>query len=352
MTTKEIKQLIAFQVNEATENIIYRRLAKIQKQEHNRHVLEGLSREELRHYHTLQKFTGKTPGPNRWRIFWYVTIARLFGLIFGIKLMEKGEIRTRLTYRQWEETEELQVMAKEEEEHENKLISLIDEEGLNYMSAVVLGLNDALVEFTGALAGYTFALQHPKLVALTGGITGIAAALSMAASEYLSTRADNDGKNAVKASVYTGIAYLITVIALILPFVLMQNVYWAFRHLFAQRPINHCHFQLLLLYCSLRKVWTSICRNGNHQSWNSCRQLWNRLRLTNIYRHRTIDSGSSLSNQPQPAKAQQPVKQKYFKPETIPEKKLFRITIDSKREQRREQAYPGQIGLFYSIFRC
>lgn len=89
MTTKEIKQLIAFQVNEATENIIYRRLAKIQKQEHNRHVLEGLSREELRHYHTLQKFTGKTPGPNRWRIFWYVTIARLFGLIFGIKLMEK-----------------------------------------------------------------------------------------------------------------------------------------------------------------------------------------------------------------------------------------------------------------------
>ena len=227
MTTKKIKQLIAFQVNEATENIIYRRLAKIQKQEHNRHVLEGLSREELRHYHTLQKFTGKTPGPNRWRIFWYVTIARLFGLIFGIKLMEKGEIRTRLTYRQWEETEELQVMAKEEEEHENKLISLIDEEGLNYMSAVVLGLNDALVEFTGALAGYTFALQHPKLVALTGGITGIAAALSMAASEYLSTRADNDGKNAVKASVYTGIAYLITVIALILPFVLMQNVYWA-----------------------------------------------------------------------------------------------------------------------------
>lgn len=227
MTPKEIKQLIAFQVNEATENIIYRRLAKNQKKEHNRNVLEGLSQEEARHYHTLQKFTNRTPGPNRWRIFWYVTIARLFGLTFGIKLMEKGEVHAQLSYRQWEEIEDLQVMAKEEEEHENKLISLIDEEGLNYMSAVVLGLNDALVEFTGALAGYTFALQHPKLVALTGGITGIAAALSMAASEYLSTRADNDGKNAVKASVYTGIAYIVTVIALILPFVLMQNVYWA-----------------------------------------------------------------------------------------------------------------------------
>ena len=95
------------------------------------------------------------------------------------------------------------------------------------MSSVVLGLNDALVEFTGALAGYTFALQHAKLVALTGAITGIAAALSMAASEYLSTRTENNvHKNALKAAVYTGIAYVITVVVLILPFVFLSNVYW------------------------------------------------------------------------------------------------------------------------------
>ena len=95
------------------------------------------------------------------------------------------------------------------------------------MSSVVLGLNDALVEFTGALTGYTFALQHAKLVALTGAITGIAAALSMAASEYLSTRTENNvHKNALKAAVYTGSAYVITVVVLILPFVLLSNVYW------------------------------------------------------------------------------------------------------------------------------
>ena len=50
---------------------------------------------------------------------------------------------------------------------------------LEYMGSVVLGLNDALVEFTGALAGFTLALSDSRLTALTGSITGIAAALSI-----------------------------------------------------------------------------------------------------------------------------------------------------------------------------
>ena len=113
--------------------------------------------------------------------------------------MENSEKYAQEAYRQTH-LEDLQKIARDEEIHESRLIELIDEEGLNYMSSVVLGLNDALVEFTGALAGYTFALQHAKLVALTGAITGIAAALSMAASEYLSTRTENNvHKNALKS---------------------------------------------------------------------------------------------------------------------------------------------------------
>ena len=96
--------------------------------------------------------------------------------------MEKEEKLAQKAYDKHPALKELQQIAQEEEVHETKLIKLIDEDGLNYIGSVVLGLNDALVEFTGALAGYTFALQHSKLVALTGAITGIAAALSMAAS--------------------------------------------------------------------------------------------------------------------------------------------------------------------------
>ena len=226
MSSEEIKQLKTFQVNEITEYHIYNRLSRIQKNAHNRQILSELAEEEMNHYRLLEKYTGCTPAPDRWKIRRCVWVARLFGLTFGIKLMEKGEVIAQHVYKNWDNVD-LQTMATEEEKHEIKLIGLIDEEGLNYMSSVVLGLNDALVEFTGALAGYTFALQSPRLVALTGGITGIAAALSMAASEYLSTRAEKDGKNAIKASIYTGIAYIITVIVLIAPFVFMPNVYGA-----------------------------------------------------------------------------------------------------------------------------
>lgn len=198
MSSEEIKQLKTFQVNEITEYHIYNRLSRIQKNAHNRQILSELAEEEMKHYRLLEKYTGCTPAPDRWKIRRCVWVARLFGLTFGIKLMEKGEVIAQHVYKNWDNVD-LQTMATEEEKHEIKLIGLIDEEGLNYMSSVVLGLNDALVEFTGALAGYTFALQSPRLVALTGGITGIAAALSMAASEYLSTRAEKDGKKCNKS---------------------------------------------------------------------------------------------------------------------------------------------------------
>jgi len=118
---------------------------------------------------------------------------------------------------------EIMHLSKEEEEHEQRLVDLIDEERLRYMGSVVLGLNDALVEFTGALAGYTLALPNNKMIALTGSITGIAAALSMSSSEFLSKKSEKGGEKPSKAAAYTGVAYIITVIALIAPFLLSDS---------------------------------------------------------------------------------------------------------------------------------
>jgi len=57
---------------------------------------------------------------------------------------------------------------------------LIEEKRLEYTGSIVLGLNDALVEMTGALAGLTLALQNTRLIALSGLVTGIAAASDIA----------------------------------------------------------------------------------------------------------------------------------------------------------------------------
>lgn len=219
------KTFLRFQRNELTESIVYSRLVSIEKDEANKHTLRKIAAEEMAHYEILKKYTGLSPAPDRWRIRKFYWLARLLGITFTIKLMESGEENAHRNYARYTRFPDLQRLSDDEEIHEQKLIELINEERLGYMGSVVLGLNDALVEFTGALAGFTLALSDSKLIALTGSITGIAAALSMASSEYLSTKADKDQqKSPVKAAVYTGIAYIITVIALVAPFIFIKNI--------------------------------------------------------------------------------------------------------------------------------
>jgi len=148
----------------------------------------------------------------------------IFGFTFGIKLMERGEENAQENYASISNTiPEAVKFQHEEDVHEEQLINMLDEERLRYAGSIVLGLNDALVELTGALAGLTLALQDVKLIALSGLITGIAASMSMAASEYLSTRSEDTSKHPVRAAIYTGIAYIMTVALLVLPYLLFEN---------------------------------------------------------------------------------------------------------------------------------
>ncbi len=219
-------QLLIYQQNEITEAHIYVRLAQMLPISENRTILTDIAADERRHYAVWKKYTQQDVAPNVFLIWKYVIISRIFGLTFGVKLMERGEAGAQDDYQTLRDViAEAEAIMQEEHEHEKELLNLLDEERLQYMGSVVLGLNDALVELTGALAGLTFALQQTRLVALTGFITGIAAAFSMAASEYLSTKSEETSKNPVKASVYTGIAYLITVALLILPYLLFDHLY-------------------------------------------------------------------------------------------------------------------------------
>jgi VIT1/CCC1 family predicted Fe2+/Mn2+ transporter len=140
--------------------------------------------------------------------------------------MEKGEEQAQVNYQEiLQYIPEAQDVIDDEEKHEKQLIGLLNEEFLKYVGSIVLGLNDALVELTGALAGLTFALQNTRLIALAGLVTGIAASFSMAASEYLSTKTEGQSEIALKASLYTGTAYIITVMLLILPYLLVGNYF-------------------------------------------------------------------------------------------------------------------------------
>ncbi len=208
------------QQNELTESVIYEKIAAFAKGEENKQTLLRLSQEEKAHYEIWKKYSGVEMKPQKAKVLKYTFLARTLGFTFAVKLMEKGEEHAQEEYALlMQEVEESVRIRQQEEEHEQALLGMLDEERLQYVGSMVLGLNDALVELTGSLAGFVFALQNNRLIALSGLIVGISATFSMASSEFLAARSEGRS-DALKSCSYTGIAYLITVILLIAPYLL------------------------------------------------------------------------------------------------------------------------------------
>ncbi len=236
ITASEFDILKMQLINELTEAEVYAQLARLQKNPHNKDILNRIAREESAHAEVIAEILNTTASANKFKVFRAVASARILGLTFSLKLMERGEDKASKTYNQLLASyPQLAAIAADEDRHEDELIEILNDGMLDNMGAIVLGLNDALVELTGALAGFTFALGEPRKIATTGLITGLAAAMSMAASAFLSARADahanKSGENAGdgsagagRAAFYTGIAYVCTVVLLIAPYLIFSDV--------------------------------------------------------------------------------------------------------------------------------
>lgn len=246
------------QQNELTESFIYEEIAKFAKGTENREVLLRLAKEERAHYEIWKKYTGLDMKPEKFKILKYKLIALIFGFTFAVKLMEKGEDAAQIEYGLVaEEIEESVSIRQQEEEHEAALLNMLDEERLQYVGSMVLGLNDALVELTGSLAGFTFALQNTRLIALSGLIIGISATFSMASSEFLAARSEGR-KDALKSCTYTGIAYLITVILLIAPYMLFGSASYI--------PALICMIVIVILIIAGFTYYTSVAQDQPFKS--------------------------------------------------------------------------------------
>lgn len=97
----------------------------------------------------------------------------------------------------------------------------------HYTGAVVLGMNDALVEMTGALAGFTIGLGENRLIIIAGVTTGVAATLSMACAEFLSDEVEASRGSSLVSAVLTGLAYLLVLVALLTPYVIFPHPWQA-----------------------------------------------------------------------------------------------------------------------------
>lgn len=216
----EKKYFLSLAKGEMEGAALYEKVAGFVKKESDRETLLKISQEERSHANVFASYAGETPRVSRVRVGWYAFLSRVLGYTFTLKLLENGEGRSIGNYAEpLKAVPEMSAFLEEEKRHEGQLVEILDEERLKYMGDIVLGMNDALVELTGALAGYTLAMRNTGMIAMAGLITGISATLSMASSGFLSTR-EAGGKDAVKSSIYTGVTYLITVAILIAPYLI------------------------------------------------------------------------------------------------------------------------------------
>ena len=241
------------QQSELTESVIYEKIAAFAKGEENKQTLLRLAREEKAHYEIWKKYTGEELKPQRGKVLKYTFLARTLGFTFAVKLMERGEENAQSEYELLaKEVEESIIIKQQEEEHEQALLGMLDEERLQYVGSMVLGLNDALVALTGSLAGFAFALQHNRLIALSGLIVGISATFSMASSEFLAARSEGRS-DALKSCSYTGIAYLLTVVLLIAPYLLFGSTQYI--------PALICMLAVVVLIIAGFTYYTSVAQD-------------------------------------------------------------------------------------------
>ncbi len=224
-----------FCVDEYKDHLIYKTLADREKNPGRRKILERLSEEEYKHYLFWRKLLGGECDARVSKLFlWIVILSRLiFGLTFTLKMLERGEEKTIAEYKDYlarlegEEERELEDIIRDEETHENSLMSQIDEAVVKYMSFIVLGLADAIVEITGVHAGFLGVTSSTIVAGIAGLVVGFSAAISMASAAYLQAKHDFE-RNPVSSALITGLSYIGAVVVLAAPYFATHNMLIAF----------------------------------------------------------------------------------------------------------------------------
>ncbi len=220
--------------DEYHDYLVYRELAYREGNPERRGVLERLAEQERRHYdfwRGLSRDCGADVG--RWRIALYMAVKRILGLAFLLRLLERHEKEVIARYRAVaermgpEDRERLMDIIREEEEHEAALLDQIGSDTVRYMGFVVLGLADAIIEITGVHAGMLGVTNSTIMAGIAGIVVGFSAAISMASAAYLQAKHEG-GLNPAKSATVTGVAYILAVLALAIPYFMWADMLYAF----------------------------------------------------------------------------------------------------------------------------
>lgn len=229
------KKALRQQQSEINDHTLYTKLALLDPDQHNQKIFTHIAKEEKEHYLFWKEITAKEITPQGWVIWWYLLLARVLGISFAVKSIESREVGSEAFYKSLIPIyPKASIIYEQEKDHEQSLIHMLNDTKLNYAGAIVLGMNDALVELTGTLSGIALAFDKSLIVGITGFIMGIAASLSMAGSAYLESK-ENPTKDtpALTYAAYTGVSYILTTIILVAPFFIFEMTHTALIWMFS-----------------------------------------------------------------------------------------------------------------------
>ena len=218
--------------DEMTDYTTYKRLAASEKIQSNRDMFDKLSAMEHTHYKLWMKYAPqgtKEIGPKRGTVYLVLFLRLLFGASFAIKFLERRERSTVGKYEALkgyvppEDLSAFQSMIEDEKGHETAFADVVAGSYVKYISFIVLGLADALVEIAGIHAGSLGIYKSTELTGLAGIVAGAAASLAMASAAYAQAKQGFEGKPGLAAG-YTGGSYFVAAVALALPYFLTHTM--------------------------------------------------------------------------------------------------------------------------------
>ncbi len=210
-----------------TDFTTYKRLASSEKSQSNKDMFEKLSAMEQKHYKLWMKYCapGIEAGPKKGMVSLVLLLRRIFGVSFAIKFLEHREASTAAKYESLkgsvhaEDQAAFESMIEDEKGHETAFADTVAGTYVKYISFIVLGLADALVEIAGIHAGSLGIYNSTELTGLAGIVAGAAASLAMASAAFAQAKQGFEGSPGLAAG-YTGGSYFVAAVALALPYFL------------------------------------------------------------------------------------------------------------------------------------
>jgi VIT1/CCC1 family predicted Fe2+/Mn2+ transporter len=216
--------------DEYTDFAVYKRLSdfKFEKSHGFSRTLSRLAGMEYRHYIFWKKYCpGRKPTISKMTVYLIVLVRFILGVTFAVRYLERNEANTIKKYKDVahlipaKDKKPFKQMIADEEEHELKFSEEFDEPHIKYISFIVLGLADALVEIAGIHAGSLGIYNSTELAGLAGIIAGAAASIAMASAAFAQAKAGFKG-SATFSAIYTGISYFVTAVILATPYFLTK----------------------------------------------------------------------------------------------------------------------------------